>query len=100
MANTPFTDIARRGGNKSKGLAPWLLGLLVIVGIVVFAYFAYSKSNPFSSPYELRAVFESTNEIRPKSPVRIAGVEVGKVTSIEPLKDGSGMSEIKMEIRD
>src|SRR5581483_668983 len=38
--------------------------------------------NPFASPFTVHATFANSNELRPGSLVRIAGVNVGKVTGI------------------
>ena len=100
MANTPWTVILKRGGRRGGGRTPFAVGLAAIIGTLVFAYFAYTKDNPFAGPYELNAVVEHANELKPRSPVRIAGVNVGKVKSIEPLGDGSGHARIRMEIED
>ena len=43
----------------------------------------FTKHIPFTHGYVLKAQFESANSIRPNSPVRIAGVEVGKVKKID-----------------
>src|SRR5215218_3310343 len=61
-------------------------GLLftAIVGVAVF--FGFTKLNPFSNPYELKAVFQSSMNLKKQtSQVRIAGVEVGRISKIEPL---------------
>ena len=47
----------------------------------------YTKfANPFASPYTIHAVFSNANGLQSGSLVRIAGVNVGKVTgvSLEP----------------
>ena len=44
---------------------------------------AFTKELPWGDAYEVRAVFGSAQSVRPSSPVRIAGVNVGKVTSVE-----------------
>ena len=62
-------------------------GLLftAIVGVAVF--FGFTKLNPFSNPYELKAVFPSAMNLKKQtSQVRIAGIEVGRVSNIEPLE--------------
>ena len=57
-----------------------------IIAILLFSYGAYTKfSNPFASPYTVHAVFANANGLRPDSLVRIAGVNVGKVTSVSPV---------------
>ena len=96
MARTPFSDIPR-GGMEKVGIRPLKAGLIFLVLAIVVTYFAFSKANPFSDPYELYATFENANELKERSPVRIAGVEVGKVKSIEPIED-SGMARVRMEI--
>jgi phospholipid/cholesterol/gamma-HCH transport system substrate-binding protein len=58
-------------------------GLLALVVIGVLVFLAFTKEVPFRSHYEVRAAFETSNNIKPGSPVRIAGVEVGKVTGVE-----------------
>ena len=44
-------------------------------------------------------MFRDVESLKPRSPVRIAGVEVGKVTKVEP-KDGGGAAEVTMELKD
>ena len=92
---TPFSNLARVGG-----LSPFKAGLIALILIGFFTYFGFSKQNPFSHPYELHAVFDSANRLQARSPVRIAGVNVGKVTKIDSLGDGSGKSKVTMEIED
>ena len=96
MAQTPFSDIPR-GSAEKKGILPFRAGLIFLVIALLATYFAFSKANPFADPYELNAVFENANELKERSPVRIAGVEVGKVKSIEPIAD-SGLAKVRMEI--
>ena len=94
-----FSDIPR-GSKQSVGMSPFKAGAIAVVLIALFTYFAFSKQNPFASPYELTAVFDQANRLKPRSPVRIAGVDVGKVKKVEPLKDGSGKSKVTMHIED
>jgi phospholipid/cholesterol/gamma-HCH transport system substrate-binding protein len=100
MAETRFTTIAGRGKGTVKGVSPFGVGLIALVVIAMAAYFAYTKNNPFSDPFELEAVFKDANEIKRNAPVRIAGVNVGKVKSVEPVEDGSGYARVKMGIAD
>jgi virulence factor Mce-like protein len=89
-----------RGGRdpRNPGVSPFKAGLLAAVLILVFSFFGFSRYNPFAHPYKLHAIFRSANNLQPKSPVRIAGVEVGKVTTVEPMKDGSGAAKVTMQI--
>ena len=84
---------------KDPGMSPLKAGLLAGIVILVFSFFGFSRYNPFSDPYEFTATFESANNLQPKSPVRIAGVDVGKVKSVEPLPGGTGAAKVKMEIQ-
>jgi len=76
------------------------IGLLAIVLLAVGTYFAFTKANPFASPYELEAVVESANSLKPRSPVRVAGVNIGEVKSVKPLGGDRDYALIKMEIKD
>jgi phospholipid/cholesterol/gamma-HCH transport system substrate-binding protein len=73
-------------------------GVLAITTLALLAYFGFSKANPFANPYELKAMFRDVENLQPRAPVRMAGVEVGKVTKIEP--KGRGAGEVTMELRD
>src|SRR5829696_3824982 len=84
----------------SNGMSPFRAGVLALVVIALFAYFGFSKSNPFANPYEFKAVFNDVNNLKPNSPVRIAGVEVGKVLKVEPVDDGKGAAEVTMQVED
>jgi phospholipid/cholesterol/gamma-HCH transport system substrate-binding protein len=97
MATTPYSDIPR-GGSEKRGISPGKAGLMFAVLTIVVVYFAFSKANPFSQPFELKAVMDNANELKERSPVRIAGVEVGKVTKVEPM-NGSGKAKVTMEIQ-
>src|SRR5687767_13588118 len=97
MARTPFSDIPR-GSAEKKGIIPFRAGLIFLVLTLIATYFAFSKANPFSDKYELYAIMDNANEVKERSPVRIAGVEVGKVKSIEP--HGDNKAKIRMEIND
>ena len=83
---------------RPRGMSPFKAGLIALVLVAVGSYFGYTKANPFASPYEFTAFFESANNLQPRSPVRIAGVDVGKVTSVKPVADGNGAAEVKMEM--
>jgi phospholipid/cholesterol/gamma-HCH transport system substrate-binding protein len=56
--------------------------LILIALVIVGTYLAWTKSIPFKSHYELHAVFQNAANIRVDSPVRISGVNVGKVTGV------------------
>src|SRR4051812_21325257 len=81
-------------------MTPFRAGVLALVVVALFAYFGFSKSNPFSNPYEFKAVFNDVNNLKPKSPVRIAGVEVGKVTKVAPVESGKGAAQVTMQLDD
>ncbi|HLM26825.1 MAG TPA: MlaD family protein [Thermoleophilaceae bacterium] len=75
-------------------------GLIALALIGLFAYFGFTKSNPFAAPETVTAVFENATGLKPKSPVRIAGVEMGKVKQVKGLPGGTGAAEVTMEVKD
>ena len=81
-------------------MSPLAAGAIGLVVILIAVFFAFNKGNPFSSPYEMTAVFESANNLGVNSPVRTAGIEVGKVKKVESMGDGSGLAKVTMEIQD
>jgi len=70
------------------------IGLIAIALTVLGIYLAFAKSIPFTGDgYQVKAVFADAQNIRVNSPVRIAGVEVGKVKKVEHLTDDQGNGE-------
>ncbi|HEY2637567.1 MAG TPA: MlaD family protein, partial [Solirubrobacteraceae bacterium] len=61
-----------------------LIGVALIVGLAICSYAAFHPALPFSHGYRLRAIVASANQLQKGSPVRIAGVQVGSVTGIDP----------------
>jgi phospholipid/cholesterol/gamma-HCH transport system substrate-binding protein len=62
---------------------PVRAGVILIVIILIAVYFSFTKSIPFKHGFRLKAEFATAVDIQPKSPVRIAGVNVGQVTTIQ-----------------
>ena len=77
-------EAAVMGAISPKRIPNWVIGLLLVVVLVIGSYVAFTKQLPWGGGTEVTAVFRSAQNLRPNSPVRIAGVEVGKVTSVEP----------------
>jgi virulence factor Mce-like protein len=73
-------------------------GLVALGVAVALVYLGFTKAIPFVPHWEVRAAFASANDLRPGSPVRIAGVEVGKVVSVERLRAGGAGALVTMRI--
>jgi phospholipid/cholesterol/gamma-HCH transport system substrate-binding protein len=85
--------------SRHNGMSPFRAGLIAIIVVAVACYFAFSQSNPFSRPFELKANFANAQNIKPGAAVRIAGVDVGKVTDVSPATT-KGYAQVKMAILD
>jgi phospholipid/cholesterol/gamma-HCH transport system substrate-binding protein len=84
---TPVVELGRG--------SPVRYAIVLLLIVIVAVYFGFTKHIPFKHGFRLNAQFASAINIKSKSPVRIAGVNVGKVTSIQ--RDGS-TALVKMEI--
>ena len=78
-------------------MSPFRAGLIAITVIVLVIFISFTKFNPFADPYELSAVFRDAKNLQSGAPVRIAGVEVGKVASVESI---DGAARVTMELSD
>src|SRR5215213_9939846 len=85
---------------RAKGMSTFTVGAIALVVTLIAVYLGFTKSIPFRSHYEVKAAFKSANNLRPASPVRIAGVEVGKVTKVERDSKGAEGALVTMEIQD
>jgi phospholipid/cholesterol/gamma-HCH transport system substrate-binding protein len=86
---------ARHGGR----LSPFAAGVVALVVLLIALYAAFIHNYPWSNPYELKAVFANANNLAINSPVREAGVVVGKVTSVSN-EPGSSASLVTMAMTD
>jgi phospholipid/cholesterol/gamma-HCH transport system substrate-binding protein len=84
---------------RRSGRSPVTIGLIALVIVLIAVFLGFTKDIPFTRPFEVKAVFESANSVRPASPVRIAGVNVGKVKKVEPRK-GTDQAVVTLQISD
>jgi virulence factor Mce-like protein len=80
-----------------RGLSPVKSSLVGIVLLAIASYFIFTKQLPFTHRYTIHAAVQSSNLLAPGSPVRIGGVEVGKVTSIGRYRNTS-LGEVTMQV--
>jgi phospholipid/cholesterol/gamma-HCH transport system substrate-binding protein len=76
-----------------------MVGIFFIVGLVILlAVFEFIGEIPFlTRGYSLRSYFKSAGELREGNPVKLQGVEVGKVSKIKIV---DGKIEVKMELKE
>src|SRR5215216_6993072 len=77
---------------------PFQAGLIAL--IVIGTYLGASKDIPFTRPFQLKAVFENSPPIHKGQSVRIAGVEVGKVSAVEPKGGDSPATVVTRKLED
>lgn len=83
---------------KQRGPGPMAMAGIVIVIVVIGTYLAFAKEVPFRHHYTVHAAFKNANGIRKNSPVRIAGVTVGKVAKIRFLNAGEPAAELDLRL--
>lgn len=84
---------------ESRNPIPIAIGLIVV--ILIGGYLAVAKDVPLvNEPYTIRAAFKDSNGIKAGSPVRIAGVQVGEVVSVEPTGKGADSATLELAIRE
>ncbi len=65
--------------------------------VTVASTVGWFRINPFEQKHTVRAEFAQVSNLAVRSPVRIAGVEVGKVSKVEPRKAGG--ARVTMELK-
>jgi virulence factor Mce-like protein len=89
----------RKAGSRER--SPFAVGAIGLVVLTVLIYLGFTKDIPFvNDPYELKAVFNDAQNMSTRSPVRVAGVEVGQVTKVEKFSDDADLSVVTMKIKD
>ncbi len=87
--------VARR---RRAQRSPLTIGLIALAVAAVAVFLGFTKDIPFTKGFRVNAVFESSNGLRVNSPVRIAGVNVGKVKAVKA-KEGTNQTLVVMEIK-
>jgi phospholipid/cholesterol/gamma-HCH transport system substrate-binding protein len=83
---------------RRRGLPPFAVGLGVLAVLAVGIYLGFTKEIPFRHQYTIEAVFPSASNIRIDSPVRVAGVNIGKVTRISHVEAGRQAALVTMRV--
>ena len=89
--------------NQKRGMSYVTAGLITVLLISAATYLAFTKEIPFQEKFRIEAVVPSANSLKKGSFVRIAGVNVGKVTKVapvEPGESGQGAARVTMELQD
>jgi virulence factor Mce-like protein len=77
------------------------VGLLVLlVGVPLIAYVFVTKltgESPFSNPFQVHMVFRDSLGLTHGSPVRIAGVDVGHVSGVDPGPGGTAIVTAELD---
>jgi phospholipid/cholesterol/gamma-HCH transport system substrate-binding protein len=68
---------------RRERISNFKAGLLALAVLAVAVWLAVTRLGGFDDPYEVKAVFQGAPEVHSRTPVRIAGVEVGRVGKIE-----------------
>ena len=89
--------MARSRAGRRTTRNPVAIGLTALAIVIVGTFLGFTKDIPFTTPFQVEATFQSASSIRPGSPVRIAGVNVGKVARVEAVK-GSDTSVVTLQI--
>ncbi len=89
----------RRARQRGRFTA-WQVGVIAIVVLVIAVFLAFTKDIPFTTPFQASAVFENAPPIQKNTAVRIAGVDVGKVSNIEAVGGDSPAVKVTMKFED
>jgi phospholipid/cholesterol/gamma-HCH transport system substrate-binding protein len=85
------------------GTSHFRAGLIALAFFAVLLFVGFNKGIPVGSHYEVEAVFADANHllvgssIRPGSPVRIAGVNVGAIAGIEKGPGNTALIRLRMD---
>src|SRR5215203_3953814 len=101
MSRLPERD--RRAAAAGTGRIKWrpsnaMIAIIFILIFTIGPYLAFTKHVPFTGyGYEVNATFSNSANIAKNSPIRIAGVDVGKVIATE--RDGNN-TEVTFTVDD
>ena len=80
-------------------MSTFAVGAIALAVLAIGTYFGFTKSNPFAQHFEIKAAFKTVNDLKPRSPVRIAGVKIGSVTEVKPIAGGGAIITMRIDDR-
>ena len=85
--------------NQKRSLSNFQFGVIALILAVLVCYFGFTKAVPFRHHYTVTAMFKSASTLHPGAAVRIAGVNVGKVTAVKLVHPGDPAAEVQMRLQ-
>jgi virulence factor Mce-like protein len=94
----------RRGVAANLAASPTLLGAVTVMIVIVAVFLAYNANTglPFVPTYRISVQVPNASTLVPGNDVRVGGVRVGIVESIEPqqAEDGSLSAKLNLKLED
>src|SRR5436190_24223056 len=72
---------------RRKGMSSFAAGAIVIALVALVTFLVFGNDIPFTRPFQVKVVVANAQNIKTRSPVRIAGVTVGEVQKVERVGD-------------
>jgi phospholipid/cholesterol/gamma-HCH transport system substrate-binding protein len=91
----------RRGAFSAFASSPTLVGAITSLIAAVAVFLAYNANNglPFVKSYRISAQVPDAQSLVPGNDVRMAGVRVGAIESIEPVQGANGSVHAKVDMK-
>jgi virulence factor Mce-like protein len=91
--------VRRRG--TSLAASPTMVGAVTVMIVILAVFLAYNANNglPFVPSYRISALVPDADLLVPSNEVRIGGVRVGVIESIEPQQDEDGNVWAKLNLK-
>src|SRR5204862_297917 len=92
----------RRGGDGMIASSPTLVGAITTLIVILAVFLAYNANNglPFVPSYRISAQVPDANTLVPGNDVRIGGVRIGFVESVEPEQSAkTGAVHAKVDLK-
>jgi virulence factor Mce-like protein len=90
-----------RGGRAgSLAASPTLVGAVTVLVVTVAVFLAYQANQglPFVPTYKISAQVPNANSMVPGNEVRIGGIRVGAVKTVEPVQNEDGSVNAKVDL--
>jgi virulence factor Mce-like protein len=91
----------RRRAGASFATNPTLVGAITSLIAALAVFLAYNANNglPFVSTYRISALVPNAQGLAPNNDVRIGGVQVGTVESVDPVSESNGKVNAKVNLK-
>ncbi|MGE4425131.1 MAG: MlaD family protein [Solirubrobacteraceae bacterium] len=82
---------------RSRSRGPLIAALVVVIGLAAVIVYAFGRQSVFQGGTTVHVTLRDTSQLRKGNPVRVAGLDIGRVTGLAHAADGLALVTVNLK---